>query len=246
MSDTNDAASKTEEPTQRKLDQAREKGDVVKTMDLGAFASLAGAAGVVALAGGWLSRDLAYKLEPFLAHPQSMSLEGQGGVDVARYAMLAAAPLLVGVLAAAAFGGTAANLLQTGLMFTPDKLKFDFKKLSPAAGFKRLFGVDALINFVKTLLKVAATALIGWWILKPHWAALAQLSALSPVAILPLCADILKRLVFAVAALTLCVAGADWMIQRQRFMARMRMTREAIPTSAPARSRSATSARAVG
>jgi flagellar biosynthetic protein FlhB len=140
--------------------------------------------------------------------------------------MMAAAPLVVGVLVVAAFSGTAANLLQTGLMFTPDKLKFDFKKVSPASGFKRVYGVDALIQFVKSLLKVAATAILGWWILKPHWTALAQLSALEPAAILPLCADILKRLVFSVAALTLCVAGVDWLVQRQRFMARMRMSRE--------------------
>ena len=59
MSDTNDAASRTEEPTPRKLEQAREKGDVVKTLDLGSFATLAAAASVVIFGGGWMSRNLA-------------------------------------------------------------------------------------------------------------------------------------------------------------------------------------------
>jgi flagellar biosynthesis protein FlhB len=226
MSDTNDPASKTEEPTPRKLEQAREKGDVVRTMDLGHFANLAAVAAVIVFAGGWLSKNLAAHLMPFFSHPDQMVLEGHGGVQVARYAMMAAAPVLAAVMAAAAFSGAAASLVQTGLMFTPSKLKPDFKKVSPGAGFKRIFGIDGLAQFVKSLMKVAATAVLAWWILKPFWPKLSELSALDVSAIVPLTIDILKRLVFAVAALTLVVAGGDWLWQRQRFMARMRMSRE--------------------
>jgi flagellar biosynthetic protein FlhB len=226
MSDTNDAASKTEEPTPRKLEQAREKGDVVRTMDLGHFANLAAVAAVIVFAGGWLSKNLAAHLTPFFSQPDQIVVEGHGGVEVARYALMAAAPILGAVMAAAAFSGTAASLLQTGLMFTPDKLKPDFKKVSPMAGFKRIFGIDGLAQFIKSLLKVGATALLAWWILKPFWPKLAELSALEVTAIIPLTVDILKRVVFAVAALTLVIAAADWLWQRQRFMARMRMSRE--------------------
>jgi flagellar biosynthetic protein FlhB len=226
MSDTNDAASKTEEPTPRKLEQARERGEVVRTMDLPAFANLAAVAAVVLTAGGWLSRNLAAQLTPFFSRPDQMMLQGRGGVEIARYAAMAAAPVLLAVMGAAAFSGTAANLIQTGLMFSPQKLRPDLNKISPMAGFKRIYGVDGLAQFVKSLLKVLATGLLAWWVLKPFWPKLATLSALEVAAIVPLSLDILKRLVFAVAALTLAVAAADWLWQRQRFMARMRMTRE--------------------
>ncbi|WP_411286645.1 flagellar biosynthesis protein FlhB [Phenylobacterium sp.] len=226
MSEQNDAASKTEEPTQRKLDQAREKGDVVKTQDLGALASLAGAATVVALAGGWLSQNLARDLLPFLANAGSMSLEGHGAVSVARHAILAGAPFLVIVVAAAALAGAGGHLMQTGLMFTPEKLKFDLKKVSPVAGFKRIFGLDGLMQFVKSLLKVLLTGAIGWWVLEPFLPRMTNLAAMEPAAMLPFASDILRRLVFAVAGLLLVIAGADWMWQRQRFMKRMRMTKE--------------------
>src|SRR5688572_7878548 len=115
MAEENDGASKTEEPTARKLQQAREKGDVVKTPDLGPLASLAAAAAVLALGGGWLARNLAFDLLPFLSHPQEMRLEGAGGVGVARLAIMAAAPILAAVLLTAAAAGAAGNLLQTGL-----------------------------------------------------------------------------------------------------------------------------------
>lgn len=225
MSDT-DGAARTEEPTPRKLEQARSRGDVVKTQDLGPLASLAAAAAVLAIAGGLMARNLAEALVPFLAQPEAMSLQGGGAVDVARHAILAAAPILAAVMLAAALAGVAGNLVQTGLLFTPDKLKPDFSKVSPMQGFKRIFSIDGLMNFVKSLAKVFATGAIAWWVLKPFVPQLANLAAIEPIAMMPFLADVLRRLMFAILALLLVVAGADWFWQRQRFMARMRMTKE--------------------
>jgi flagellar biosynthetic protein FlhB len=73
---------------------------------------------------------------------------------------------------------------------------------------------------------VAVTTVLAWWILKPHVFEMERLATLEPAAILPFLADILRRLVFAVMALLLVITGADWFIQKQRFMARMRMSKE--------------------
>jgi flagellar biosynthetic protein FlhB len=228
MAEQNESASRTEEPTPRKLEQARERGEVVKTADLGPLASLVAVASVVALSGGPLSRSLAGHLTPFLQRPDSMSLDGQGGVAVAREAMLAAAPFLAAVMAAAMAAGAAGNLVQTGLTFSPDKLAPNFKKISPREGFKRVFGIDGLMQFVKSLVKVTLTAAIAWWALNPFMPGLTHLSALEPGAMLPFAAELLRRLVFAVAGFLLLVAGADWFWQRQRFLARMRMSKEEV------------------
>jgi len=228
MSEAPERDSKTEEATPQKLQKAREKGDVPKTMDLASFATLASAATVVLMAGGWLSQNLANQLRPFIANPDAMSVHGQGGVEILRYALMAAAPAILAVMLAAAASGTAANLLQSGLRITPDKLKPDFSKLSIQKGFARIFGPDGLMNFAKSLVKVLVTGWLVWWILKPSLPQFASLSALDPVAMLPFCLGILKRLVFSVLALTLAVAAGDWLWQRQRFMVRQRMTKEEV------------------
>lgn len=226
MAEENDAASKTEEPTPRKLEKAREKGDVPKTSDLAPLAAMVAAATVVALAGGTLSRNLAAALLPFIAHPEAMQLAGGGGVGVARQAIMAAAPALAAVLLAAAAAGAAGNLIQHGLMYTPEKLKPSWNKLSPMAGLKRMFGVDGLVQFLKSVLKIIIVGFIAWLVLKPHIHKLQNLSALDPAAILPLTSDILRRLVFAVAGFLLVITGADYLWQRYRFMQRMRMSKE--------------------
>jgi flagellar biosynthetic protein FlhB len=226
MSDSNDAASRTEEPTPRKLQQARERGEVVKTPDVAPLASLAAAATVMALAGGFLSRNLMTAMTPFLAHPDSMSFDGDGGVAIMKSAVVGAAPAIGAVMLAACAAGVAGNVIQTGLMFTPERLAIDITKLSPMAGFKRVFGLDGFMQFLKSLLKVTLTALLAWWVLKPHVNELEDLAKFEPLTMLTFAADILRRLVFAVAAFLIVVAGADWFWQRQRFMKRMRMTKE--------------------
>ncbi|WP_374576754.1 flagellar biosynthesis protein FlhB [Phenylobacterium sp.] len=225
MADEQDAASKTEEATPQKLQKAREKGDVAKTPDLAMLASFAGAAAVIAIAGGWMSRHLASELLPFIAHPDEFDLKA-GGLDVAVHAARAAAPVLLAVLAVASLMGAAGNLVQTGLLFSPEKIKPDWKKLSPMSGLKRILGPDGLMQFVKSLAKVAMVGWVGWVVMKPYIHPLRELAALDPAAMLPLMIEILRKLVFATAALMLVIAGLDWFWQRARFLKRMRMTKE--------------------
>jgi flagellar biosynthetic protein FlhB len=226
MADEQDAASKTEEATPQKLQKAREKGDVAKTPDLGTLASFVGAAAVIAIAGGWMSRNLAAELLPFIANPDGMSLEGHGAIDVARHAAHASAPILLGVMVVAALMGAAGNLVQTGLLYSPEKIKPDWKKVSPMAGLKRLLGPDGLMQFVKSVVKIIMVGWVGWVVMKPYIHPLKELAALDPAAMLPLMVEILRRLVFATAGLMLVIAGLDWFWQRQRFLKRMRMTKE--------------------
>lgn len=226
MADEQDAASKTEEATPQKLQKAREKGDVAKTADLAMLASFVGAAAVIAIAGGWMSRNLAAELLPFIAHPDAFDLEGHGAIDVAARAVRAASPLLLTVLVVAALMGAGGNLVQTGLLFSPDKVKPDWKKVSPMSGLQRMLGPDGLMQFVKSLLKVVMVGWVGWVVMKPYIHPLKELAALDPAAMLPLMVEILRKLVFAVAALMLAIAGLDWFWQRARFLKRMRMTKE--------------------
>jgi flagellar biosynthetic protein FlhB len=226
MAENDDSASKTEEPTPRRLQQAREKGEVAKTPDLAPLAALAATAGVLALAGGWLARNLTLALLPFVQHPEDFQLTKGGGLGVARDAMMAAAVPLAAILFTAAIAGAAGNLVQHGLLWSPERLVPKFEKVSPLAGFKRIFGIDGLVQFLKSLAKVTLTGAVAWWVLQPHAHELQNLPALGPAAILPYSADLMRRLMFGVLALMLVITGADWFWQRYRFMQRMKMTKE--------------------
>jgi flagellar biosynthetic protein FlhB len=228
MSEAPEKESKTEEATSQRLAKAHEEGDGVKTMDLGPFAVLAGVSSVLIMLGGWMAKDIVARLTPFFSHPDSISVEGHGSLEVFRYGLVTAAPALLICMLTACVMGAGSSLLQSGLTFSAKKLKPDLSKLSPKKGLERMFGPDALVQFLKSLLKVAVISYLGWWVIKPYLATFPSLSALDVGAILPFAIEILKRLVYAVAGLSLVVSGADWMWQRHRFLIRMRMTKEEV------------------
>ncbi len=226
MAEDNDGATKSEEATPRKLEEARKRGEVAKSIDVPAFASLAAAAGFIAIAGSWMARDLAANLQPLVAHPDAFDLANGGGVELMRRMVFAAMPLMGGVMLAAGLAGVAGNVIQHGFLLTTERLKPDPSRLSPAEGFKRLFGLDGLIQFLKSLLKIALVATVTWLALKPHIGDFQQAAAFEPTMILSLAGEMIKALFIGVLSLLGVGAGIDWLWQRQRFLQRMRMTKE--------------------
>ncbi len=228
MAEGADPESKTEEATPRKLEEARKKGDVAKSADIGQVLALAGSASVVLGAGGWFASSMAEQLLPFIAAPHEMlgMLDGGGGPRIAAQALWAMAPFLGAVMLATVVGGAGGHLAQSGLIFTADKLKPKWSKLNPIEGFKRIFGLDGLVQFLKTFLKLLAVCAVCWLVLKPHAREVENLAAMSPVALLPLARDLAIALFVAALILLGATAGADFLWQKLRFAKRMRMTKE--------------------
>jgi flagellar biosynthetic protein FlhB len=223
-----DPESKTEEATPRKLEEARKKGDVAKSQDVGQVLSLAGAAAVILTCGGWFASSMAEQFLPFIAAPHQMLgvLNSGAGNQILARALWAMTPFLGAVMLATIIGGAGGNLAQSGLIFTTEKLKPQWSMVNPLSGFKRIFGPDGLVQFVKTFLKLIAVCVVCWMVLKPHVREFENMVAMSPLAILPLARDMAVALFVAAIILLGATAGADFIWQKFRFAKRMRMTKE--------------------
>ena len=226
MSEEESAGEKTEQPTEKRLRDAREKGNIPRSRELGT-AGVFGA-GVLALmaSGGTLaSEGLAWMkraMQPDLAlrqHPAE--LFGHFGELLLRL-LLATAPLLIVCVLAS----IAAPLLMSGLRWSNTSLAPDFKRLSPAAGLKRLYGPEAIAEFIKSLLRVAfvggAAGLVIW-------------SSIAPLTMLmdrPLETAIVGglgftlKLLLATAGAMLLLAAIDAPYQRWNWSRKLKMTRE--------------------
>jgi flagellar biosynthetic protein FlhB len=228
MAEDTDEGSKTEEPTARRLEQARQQGDVAKSPDLPPWAAMSAAVAVLVISGASMSRNMVMALLPLVAHPDEFDLEHGGAAGVAKLAANAAWPILITVMLTAGVAGAAANVIQTGFLWAPGKLAPDPGKVSPLGGFKRLFGLDGLIHFFKSLAKVVLIGVVCWMALKPRLTQLAGLSLLDPMAMAPFMMEVLRTLLFSVLGVLGVGAIADWVVQRQRFTARLRMSREEV------------------
>lgn len=225
MAEGPDKSSQTEAPSQKRIDDARAKGDVAKSPDVPAFAALAAAAGVLLIGGGGIANTVGARLLPFIAHPDQFDFSGSGGQEAFRLALSACTPAAV-VMLAALGAGVAGNVLQQGILWSPGKLAPDVSKLNPLTGLGRLFGIDSLAAFVKSFAKLLAVCAVTWMVLKPRATSLQELAGMAPEAVLPFSVELLRSLLIAVLAVFGVTAGLDWFWQRQRFMTRMKMSRE--------------------
>jgi flagellar biosynthetic protein FlhB len=223
-----DAEDKTEDPTDRKLSQAREQGNFPASQEIKIWAGLFGALAIVALFAPYMARDIMHLLVPFIEHPHAFPM-GQSdlGQVLARVTMdiITLLALPMGMLMVL---GLAAALSQTGLMFLPNKLAPDITKLSPMKGIKRIFSGRNLVEFLKSLFKVSAIGLVIFLVLRARMSEYAGLAALDLMAILDYLRHQVLGMVLVVVLMVFVLAAADWFYQRWAFNQQMRMTKQEI------------------
>ncbi len=157
------AEDRTEEASQRHLDQAREAGNVPLSREAATFAGLAAVVAVLAYGTPAAVREMSSYLSIFLARADVPPLAGPAGMHIAAVGLLVA---IAPVLGAAGLVGAAAVVLQTNFLLHLGALQPKFSRLNPATGLKRLFGSDGLIELSRSLGKLTFTVLALWLALR--------------------------------------------------------------------------------
>lgn len=224
MAGEDEGGEKTEEPTQKKLDDALKRGDVAKSQEINTWFGLAAATLALSMFGDGAVSSLTRTLTRFLAESHSYSTDGASLIKMAGglgLAIAAALALPILVLMGAAIAG---NLVQHRFVFSAESLTPKFSKISPASGFKRLFSAESLVNFLKGLLKLAIIGAVISAVIWPERARVAALTAADPVNLLGALKTLsLHVLVSAVAAFAV-IALADYLWQRHKWRKRLMMS----------------------
>lgn len=228
MAEERDDSQQTEQPTQKRLEQAREAGDIVKSQEVSTLILLAGGTLAIAMFGRSLAVGLGELLEQFIQAPDQMAVDGAGLASLMRgtflHLGLALAPFM-GVMLVAALAG---HVLQSRPTFSVEKLAPDLSKLSLIAGFSRMFGLEGWINLVKGLIKLAIVGLAIWTQLWPERGMLEAILTQSPEAVVADMSHLLFKILVAALSALLVIAGLDYFIQHVRFMRRNMMSRQEI------------------
>src|SRR5665213_2117637 len=218
---------RTEAATARRLQQAREEGQVPVSRELASLAGLAGASLALLLFAPAAASDLARHLMVFLGQASALDLShGVGGpLRLASLAGLrAAAPVALGSLLAAA----AAVLLQTGLLVNLNTLRPKFSHINPSAGLKRLVGADGLVESLKSCAKIAVIALIAWKVLAGDLAGLLAAPFADAATLAARIARPVVHVLIAVLLAQTVIAAVDLFWVRLRHAKTMRMSRQDI------------------
>lgn len=234
-----ESGEKTEKPTPKRIHDARKKGDIAKSKDIGPAVGViiwtfiifyaCGAIGYIIL--DYANIILRYSIDnSFEKILSKAAIEG----------VLAFSKASIMCLIPAIVGGILAEYAQVGNILTTEKLKFKFDNLNLGDGFKRMFNMDSLIELLKALLKSVILISIAAYfvsealrnarvlVIPASWGADGGSGAQVAALILASVRDDTVRLLGATGGVFAFVAMADWFYSRHRFMKKMRMSKQDI------------------
>jgi flagellar biosynthetic protein FlhB len=217
-------ASKTEDPSQKKLEDAHKRGDVVKSQEVTTWFMLAGSLLVLAMMAPWASEGLTTSLRLLIANADQYEV---GGAAFGSFAsgllgailMVAIAPLVI-----LAVFAIAANLIQHRPLLSAEPITPRLSKISPVDGFRRLFSLEAVVNFLKGLVKIVVIGAIMFFVLWPEVDRLETMVTADVATILGIASDLTVKIFGAALVALALVAIADYVYQRNRWWQRQRMT----------------------
>lgn len=223
-----DTDDKTEDPTQKRLDDALAKGDVVKSQEVNTWFIIAGATLILSTFSGSIGGGILTPLRNLIANAGQLRADGAALLALSNtlsYAVLGAigVPLLMLMLAA-----IAGNMIQHRLVWSSESLTPKFSKVSPGAGLKRIFGKQAVANFAKGVFKLIALGAVMMAVLWPERHRLESFLMFDPSAILGVTTNLTLQLMGAVVAMLAAVAIADYFFQYRQWYQRQRMSLQEI------------------
>jgi flagellar biosynthesis protein FlhB len=225
MSGSSDADDRTEAPTARRLQKALEEGQLPVSREVVLLAGLAAMTATFMQFDSSTGRNLTRSLALILSRPDLPVTEPLALFhELAVTCAVAIAPFAIPV----AVGATVVTLLQTRFKLRSKALEPDFGRLSPKKGFKRMFGVESLVETAKSLSKLLVTSVAVYQVLRSDLLQIEGLPA-APLAVLPgILTSVVTRLLLAVVLAQTVIAGADmfWILRKHN--REMRMSRSDI------------------
>ncbi len=228
MSEAPDKDQKTHAPTDKKLEDARKKGDVVVASEIRHAVMMGAGIAVVGGLGSMALSSLGSMFVRLWGGADDFALSPAGAQDFTAGIMIEIASGLAPILGMLLGLAILTLFLQGRPTLAWSRVGFKWSKLSPMAGFGRLFGARALIEFLKTFLKCAGVITVASIVLWPKAVGLDQLIGSDPVAIGHAAGDIVLTMIKSVAILVAAIALFDFVYQHRSFLNRMRMTAQEI------------------
>lgn len=226
MAGDTDQEDKTEEPTERRIEQSIERGEVPKSMEAATFLVLAGGTLALLITGMIGLSGFVAGMRGYIENAHQVSINQAGLMSVfvegtRTMATVLALPFIFAVVA-----GLASGLIMHKPLWTTEPMVPKFNRISPLAGFKRIFGKEALVQFAKSFLKFAIVSALLFYVLWPERKHIGSIVQLEPSMILDITWSLSLKLLGGVLAVYAFVAAADILYQRFTWRQRLKMTRE--------------------
>jgi len=219
---------KTEQATPKRLEEARQKGNVAKSMELPSASVLL--AGLLALAftAPLIHGQLSGLFVGILGQAGEISLDLGGAAAFLTGALLSGLKIAAPVMAVVFAVAVLVNFFQVGALFTLKPLQPKLEKINPAKGIKRYFSVRTLADLIKNLAKLILVGVVAYKTVEGEMAGLAGLASMSVEQIVVYILSICFQIFLRCALLILALALADFAFQRWQYNKNLMMSKQEV------------------
>ncbi len=223
-----DDQERTEKPTPKKLQEARDKGEVAKSQEVGSALILIGSMGVLVLAAGWMVWTVTKFMHGVFGNLDTLYVEGDSApaflLEIFQQIFTLLTPLVVVILIV----GIGANLMQVGFLFTGEPFIPKFSKFNPINGMKNFVSLKSLVELGKSMIKILLISGISYAVLVGEMEKLPGLMHMSVGQILIFIGNASLKILFYVALGMLGIAVLDFIYQKWQFTKDMMMTKQEV------------------
>ena len=222
------AGEKTEKATPKKRQDERRKGKVAKSQDVNTAILLLFSFMILIVFGSFMKDIMTNLYSHTFTEMIHWEVTENTVQQIFTGATIETAKMLAPIMLAAIVAGFGSNLLQIGFLFTAEPLKFDLKKIDPIKGAKRIFSIRALVEFLKSMLKIAFIGAVTFMVIWIYKDEMMMLSFKTAEGALAFFGRVTVTMGIAATIALLFLSVFDYAYQRYDFEKNMRMSKQDI------------------
>lgn len=220
--------NRSEQATPFKLQEARKRGSVAKSLELNSLFILTGFLGILFMLGWRTSQHQLADDQAIFDQAGKLSFDWAtiqhwlAGITLETFSLLAPFFIMLLVL------GPLSNIIQTGPIFSFHPLKPDWDRINPASGFKRLFSVKILFETIKTVIKFGLFGLVLFLSIQTLLPVLINAMNVDPTNYAHLAMNLIVSLIFKIVLMLTVIAAFDVAFTHWDFLKKMKMSRREV------------------
>lgn len=219
---------KTEEATPKKKSEARKKGQIARSKDVGLAITMVTCTLVILLLSGMIVGNLKDTMVYFLQSGMLQDINEMSIKSIVLTILMKAALCILPVVVPIMIAGIVASLMQTGFLLTGESLKPKFSKLNPISGFKNMFSKKSFVDLLKNLAVVTIIGFIGFLYVRDNYDKILQISNTYLPSLGGQVQDLVVGIFFQVSVVLVIIAAADYFVQFRFHQKDLRMTKQEI------------------
>lgn len=230
MAEDQEQAQKTEEPTPKRIEDAIKRGHVAFSREITSFVMLVMLSVFVLWIAPPLLKTANFEIAPYVVQPHEFEFDGDADDPlrlalkiVMELALLMSIPFVISIISA-----LLGSFIQNGIIISPEAIGFKFDKINPLTGFKRIFSINSVVEFVKGILKISLIGIAAYMSIRADLDNLEQIHMLDFSGVFDVLSGMVFKMLITICTIMAVISVLDLIYQKQQYKKSLMMTKQEV------------------